>query len=108
MALFVTVCFCVWGHHYKKPTNIWTSLTGWRPFGPRRTGQVYDGMCHQDCLMGRYVKTKLKTGRWGWNHYKAIAQQSSKVQGGRGRRVGKGAIPEGIHSDILHQWRLQD
>ena len=98
-----TVCFCVWGHYYKKPTNIWTSLAEWDPLGPERTGAVFDGMCHRDCKMGQWGFTA--TGRRSFTHFQALAAGSSRTTGGKGRRVGKATVPGGLHADILAAWR---
>ena len=42
-----TVDLRAFGHYYKKGTDLWTSLTSWRPQG--LTG---DGRFHQQCGQG--------------------------------------------------------
>ena len=101
-ANFQTVDYCVWGHYYHKPTNLWTSLMGWKPSGPSRTGSIFDGRCHGDCLVGSY-ETKA-SGRVEYVHFSGIGEGSAKIKGGKGRLSAKGAIPSGLHMEIVGAW----
>ena len=101
-ANFQTVDYCVWVHHYHKPTNIWTSLMKWRPRGPNRTGEVFDGRCHGDCFVGAWETTQ--TGKQVYNHFEGIAESSGKLKGGKGRLASKGAIPSGLHLEMMGAW----
>ena len=86
------VHLCAYGHYYKKPTHIWTSVRGWRPKGERAEG---DGYCRGMCGAGR------EGDKGKWVHVYALGVASQKAKGGRGRKEMKQAIPHGLHLEIL-------
>ena len=86
------VDYCAWDHYYQKPTHIWTSMAFWEPKGTQKDGV---GRCRSQCPYGRWGDK----GKWVHNY--AIGQESSRVFGGEGRPTSKGAVPVGLHREIV-------
>ena len=88
----VEVHYCAYGHHYMKPTHIWTNMTEeqWVPKG--RTGT---GRCEKRCWVGMWGE------RGRWVHRYKIAQGSREAKGGLGRRAHKNMMPQELHEELL-------
>ena len=88
----VEVHYCAYGHHYMKPTHLWSNLSEeqWQP-----QGQTGSGKCQQRCKVG-YLGAK---GRWV--HRYKIAQGSTQAKGGKGRKANKNMMPQALHEEIL-------
>ena len=88
----VEIHYCAYGHHYHKPTHLWTNLTEeeWQP-----RGQTGTGRCEKRCAIGE-VGSK---GRWV--HKYKIAQGSTQAKGGKGRKANKNMMPQALHEELL-------
>ena len=69
-----TVDLCAFGHYYTKGTDLWTSLTSWRP-----QGLTEDGRCHQQCGQGEIDPV---TGNF--RHYGALSVEPWRAKPGKG------------------------
>ena len=88
------VDLCAYGHYYRKPTHIWTSVMGWTP-----RGETGDGRCGSKCGAGYWGEK----GRWVHRHALGVASQRAKA--GKGRKEMKQAIPHLLHREVLEAVR---
>ena len=88
------VDLCAYGHYYKKPTHIWTSVVRWKP-----RGETGDGRCRSKCGAG-YLGEK---GRWVHRH--ALGVESQRAKAGKGRKEMKQAIPHLLYKEVLGEVR---
>ena len=86
-----TVDLCAFGHYYKKGTDLWTSLTSWRPQG--LTG---DGRCHHECGQG---KVDPITGHF--RHFFALSVEPWRAKQGKGSGAMRHAMPSALLQEVL-------
>jgi len=85
-----TVDLCAFGHVYKKGTDLWTSLTSWRP-----TGTTGDGRCHSRCGQGDFTPTG------SFQHFHALGVESTRAVQGKGATAMRNAMPTQLLREIL-------
>ena len=86
-----TVDLCAFGHYYRKGTDLWTSLTPWRP-----QGLDIDGRCHQQCGQGSIDPT---TGKF--RHFFTLSVEPWRAKQGKGPSATRHAMPPQPLQEVL-------
>ena len=87
----VTFDQCTYEREYKKTTQLWHDLEGYKP-----TGSTGDGRCHGRCGKG-YIRDGY------YRHFKALAVEPFRGPRGKGHTKEKNALPEDLLEEIaLH------